>query len=122
MYAVELFTTAFIYYITRYWCFDCKELLFICVIPILTTLLMPCNCHQCNGQDIRLRTILVENERVHFQTSSSRRLEPSLLIVASTEYPSPPPPCRPSESNADPQLENEYNDWLEAYRKNTTEQ
>jgi hypothetical protein len=121
VYAVELFTTALVYFINRHWCFDCKELVFICLIPILTTFFMPCNWHQCNGQHVQLQTIVAENQRVRFLAPSSHHLVPSPLIIIDTERPSPPPPCRPSEINADPRLENEYNDWLEAHRENTTQ-
>ena len=118
VYAVELFSTALVYFINRYWCFDCKELVFICLIPILTTFLMPCNWRQCNGQHVRLRTIIVQNQQVRLLAPPSHHLAPSPLIMIYTERPSSPPPSRPSESNTDPQLENEYNDWLEAHRKN----
>jgi hypothetical protein len=121
VYAVELFTTALIYYLNRYWCYDCKELVFICLIPILTTILMPCNWHQCNGEPIQHRTIITDNQRVRFVASLSPHLAPNPLIRLSAECPSPSSPSRLLESNADPQLENEYNDWLEAQRRNTTQ-
>jgi hypothetical protein len=118
VYAVELFATALVYFINRYWCFDCKELVFICLIPILTTLLMPCNWRQCNGQHVQLQTIVGENQRVRFLPPP---LSSSPIIMIYNERPSSLPPCLPSEINGDPQLENEYNDWLETHRKNLTE-
>lgn len=122
IYTLGIFLTTLVYYINRYWCFDCKELLFICLIPILTTMFMPCNWHQCHdGQQIQLQTIRRENERVHFLNPPTDRLAPSPMIMICAERPSPPP-CRPTQNNTDPRLENEYNDWLEDHRKNTSQQ
>ncbi|CAF1084474.1 unnamed protein product [Rotaria sordida] len=82
---------------------------------------MPFNWYQCNGQHVQVRTILMDSQRVHFLAPSSHHLTSSPLIIIDTQPPSPPPPCHPSEINADPQLENEYNEWLEAHRENITQ-
>ncbi|CAF1084493.1 unnamed protein product [Rotaria sordida] len=83
---------------------------------------MPCNWYQCNGQHVQLRTILLDNQQVRFLARSSHHLTSSPLIIIDTQRPSPSPPCHPSEINADSQLENEYNEWLEANRENIMEQ
>ena len=118
IYALILFTTAFIYTYTRDWCSNCQLFLSLCTIPILTTTGMACNWYDDTEESPPHQQRSIQNQSIELVPHSSTHvpLRPrtinysqSLLTI----------PCRPPPNNTDPRLENEYNEWLEFQRRRT---
>jgi hypothetical protein len=115
IYAFILFTTALTYTLTHYWCSSCRVFLFICIIPIPTTLCMPWNWYDGREQFHPHQQRSAESQSFELAHYTSNRLPSRSRIIVSNQQhqPSLSIPRLPLENNADPQSENEYNEWLE---------
>jgi hypothetical protein len=108
IYALIIFTTVFTYTVTRNWCSSCRLFISLCTIPILTTVCMAYNWYGGNETVIRQRRRPSDSQSFQLELYDSRRIV--------SNQPSLSPPRRPCGDNTDPQLENEFNDWLETQR------
>ncbi|CAF0809985.1 unnamed protein product [Adineta ricciae] len=104
IYALLLFITAFIYTYTRDWCSNCKLFLSLCIIPILTTTGLTCNWYDDTERSHPHQQRFVQNQSIELALLRTTNSNQSSLTI----------PRRPPQNNTDPQLENEYNEWLEA--------
>ncbi|UJR13316.1 hypothetical protein I4U23_000334 [Adineta vaga] len=119
IYALTLFTTALTCTLVRYGCSNCQDFLFCSCIPIPTTLCMAYNWYDDGEQIPPHRQTSVENQLFPLRPNTSNPLSIYSGRIVSSQQPqlSLSIPRSLPENNADPQLENEYNEWLEAQQR-----
>ncbi|CAF1149866.1 unnamed protein product [Adineta steineri] len=120
IYAIILFTTALIYTLTRSSCSNCQTFLYICIIPIPTTICMTYNWYDCDEEVHPHQQRPTENQpsfQLTSYASNSLPYSPGRIVSYQQQQSSLSIPRRPPENNTDPQLENEFNEWLEAQQR-----
>ncbi|UJR19169.1 hypothetical protein I4U23_022299 [Adineta vaga] len=116
IYALILFTTGLTYTLTHYECSNCGGYLLCFSIPIPTTFFMACNWYDDDEQIHSHQQISVGNQSLQLRPSTSNHLSVYSGRIVSNQLSSSIPRHSP-ENNEDPQLENEFNEWLEAQQR-----